>query len=377
MANTAYDLIVIGGGAAGSAAAITAAAHGAKVMMLEKGRFPRHKVCGEFVSAESLRLLNSLLGSESLLAGALPIATARLFVDGHVIHAPVQPLAVSVSRFDLDAALWDAAVHAGADARSQTTVREIHGSGPFRVETPDAEFQGRSVIDASGRWSNLSSRGRALGNANGAATQWIGLKAHFFESNPAPSVDLYFFEGGYCGVQPASLAGGTSQLINVCAMVRKEVGNTPDAVFAQNPELHARSRNWEPATALVTTFPLHFRGPKALRENVLLAGDAAGFIDPFVGDGIAIALRSGTMAARALAPFRRGEASLAIAGQGYEKAYQQELSPLFRNSSRLRRLLNLPAMVRSPLLKLASRASVGKLLVRSTRGTIEQVPTGQ
>ncbi len=376
MANIVYDLIVIGGGPAGSAAAITAAAHGATVLMLEKGRFPRHKVCGEFISAESLILLSSLLGNGSLLARAVPIASAKLFIDNHVIHTPVHPFAVSVSRFDLDAALWDAAVHAGIDARSQTTVREIHGSGPFRVETPDAEFQGRSVIDASGRWSNLSGRGRALGNENGAADKWIGLKAHFFESNPGPSVDLYFFEGGYCGVQPASLAGGNSLLINVCAMVRKNMGSTLDAVFAQNPELDARSRSWEPATALVTTFPLHFRGPKALRENILLAGDAAGFIDPFVGDGIAIALRSGRMAARALAPFWRGDTSLTIAARAYEEAYQQELSPLFRNSSRLRRLLNLPSVVRSPLLKLASSARVGRLLVRSTRGKPDQVSSG-
>jgi flavin-dependent dehydrogenase len=376
MAKTVYDLIVIGGGPAGSAAAITAAAHGARVLMLEKGRFPRHKVCGEFVSAESLRLLNSLLGNGSLLARAVPISSARLFVDGHVIHTPVHPFAVSVSRFDLDAALWDAAIHAEIDARSQTTVREIHGSGPFGVDTADAEFQGRSVIDSSGRWSNLSSCNGTLGKTNGAADKWIGLKAHFFESNPAPSVDLYFFEGGYCGVQPASFAGGNTQLINACAMVRKDMGSTLEAVFAQDPELHARSRNWEPATALVATFPLHFRGPKALRENILLAGDAAGFIDPFVGDGIAIALRSGRMAALALAPFWRGGTSLTIAAREYEAAYQQELSPLFRNSSRLRLLLNLPAVVRSPLLKLASSARVGKLLVRSTRGTVEQVPAG-
>ena len=57
-----YDLIVIGGGPAGCAAAITAAQEGASVLLQERGRFPRHKVCGEFVSAESLHVLEKLLG---------------------------------------------------------------------------------------------------------------------------------------------------------------------------------------------------------------------------------------------------------------------------------------------------------------------------
>ena len=155
-------------------------------------------------------------------------------------------------------------------------------------------------------------------------------------------------------------------------MVRKEVANNLAVVFAQHPELHARSCNWSPATALVTTFPLRFSDPKAVRNNMLLAGDAAGFIDPFVGDGIAIALRSGRMAAQELLRFWQGDSSLTAASRAYEKAYQLEILPLFRNSSRLRRLLSLPAIVRSPLLKLASNATIGKLLVRSTRATVEQ-----
>jgi flavin-dependent dehydrogenase len=59
-----YDLIVVGGGPAGTSAAITCARHGARVLLLERGQFPRHKVCGEFVSAESLELLSDLLAPQ-------------------------------------------------------------------------------------------------------------------------------------------------------------------------------------------------------------------------------------------------------------------------------------------------------------------------
>src|SRR5215475_14451205 len=69
-ATTMYDLAVVGGGPAGTSAAITAAGYGATVLLLEKGSFPRSKVCGEFVSAEALALLASLLGSRDLVARA-------------------------------------------------------------------------------------------------------------------------------------------------------------------------------------------------------------------------------------------------------------------------------------------------------------------
>jgi flavin-dependent dehydrogenase len=79
-----YDLIVVGGGPAGSAAAITAARNGASVLMLERGRFPRHKVCGEFVSAESLELLGNLFdaGHQSLIREMPRISQGRVFADG-------------------------------------------------------------------------------------------------------------------------------------------------------------------------------------------------------------------------------------------------------------------------------------------------------
>ncbi len=82
-----YDLIIIGGGPAGTSAAISAARAGARVLLLERGRFPRHKVCGEFVSAESLSLLNELLDHEHtvLLRDAVRIPRARLFLDGRTL----------------------------------------------------------------------------------------------------------------------------------------------------------------------------------------------------------------------------------------------------------------------------------------------------
>src|SRR6476660_4002997 len=129
-----YDLIIIGGGPAGASAAISAAREGATVLLLDRGRFPRHKVCGEFVSAESLGLLKELLDSQhdALIQDAVRIPHARIFLDGRTLKAHVDPPAASIARFDLDAALWHSAVSTGVDARQQTMVQSVAGSDPFR-----------------------------------------------------------------------------------------------------------------------------------------------------------------------------------------------------------------------------------------------------
>jgi menaquinone-9 beta-reductase len=352
-----YDLIIIGGGPAGTAAAITAARNGVSVLILEQGRFPRHKVCGEFVSAESLALLQSLLPDTRLIDLAPRIPAARIFLDGRQLHAPIHPAAASISRFDLDLALWQAAEKAGADARLQTPVQRLFGNGTFLIETAGGAFEARSIINASGRWSSLSPRLPSV------PQKWLGIKAHFHEPSPPSSVDLYFFNTGYCGVQPVG-----RDLINVSAMVRADAATTLPGILSFHPALEARSSGWHPATEPVTTSPLFFRQPEPLRDSMLLAGDAAGFVDPFVGDGIALALRSGAAAAQCLLPFWRGETSLAAAGFAYQRTYEQNLLPIFRNAARYRRLLSLPGALRAPFVRLLARTGLPAFVVRSTRG---------
>jgi flavin-dependent dehydrogenase len=361
-----YDLIVIGGGPAGSSAAITASRAGAQVLLLERSSFPRNKVCGEFVSPESLDLLCSLLGPRQrvLCEQALRIPRARLFIDGRVLETPVDSAAASIARLELDAALWEAAQLAGVQTRDQATVQAVEGDGPFSVTCSDDRFEGRSVMNASGRWSNLSTRAPENGNT----PKWLGIKAHFYESAPPNAVDLYFFESGYCGVQPVRLPGDNGTTVNVCAMVRSDVARTLDGVFGRNDCLLERSKQWTPATEPVTTSPLIFRQPEPVQGNMLMVGDAAGFVDPFVGDGISLSLRSGELAARSLVPFLEGEIPLPLAAGAYQSAYERQFLPAFQTSSKVRRMLILPKAIRSLLLSVFQSApALTGYFVRNTR----------
>lgn len=364
-----YDLIIIGGGPAGTSAAISAARSGASVLLLEKGRFPRHKVCGEFVSAESLALLADLLDDRHspLLGDAIRVPQARIFVDGRIIQTTVNPPAASIARVDLDAALWQSAGSCGVDARQQVTVQSVAGTGPFHVVTSGGEFDARALVNASGRWSNLN---RPQVRNGKRREKWLGVKGHFSESRPELSVDLYFFDGGYCGVQPVTVAEDDpdSGRVNASAMVRADVASALPEVFARHPALRERSRNWAPLSDPVSTSPLIFRTPQPERDGVLMIGDSAGFVDPFAGDGISLALRSGALAAQCLQSFFSGETSLPYAVRRYGQGYRQTLLPVFRASSTIRKLLVLPGSIRKPLLFfLESSPAITNYMVRKTR----------
>lgn len=356
METNEFDLIIGGAGPAGSACAIATARAGARVLLLEKDRFPRHKVCGEFVSGEALQLLEWLLG-EKAFRDRPEIGQARIFSGRRPVSFPLDPPARSIPRFDLDAALLDAARQAGVQVQEEASVREVVETAGFKVKTKNATFAGRAVVNASGRWSQLTQH---MPGKN--ESKWIGIKAHFHEADPPPSVDLYFFEGGYCGLQPVS-----DNTVNVCAMVEAGVARSLEDVFCTQEQLRKRSRRWKPLFSAITTSALYFRRPQTDSNGMLLAGDAAAFIDPFAGDGISLALHSGALAAESLVPFFRGQMTLEQAKQNYHAAYVDRFAPAFRNAARVRRMLSAPLPIRSVLIRAAGLGPFARVLVSGTR----------
>jgi flavin-dependent dehydrogenase len=354
-----FDVAVIGGGPAGTSAAITAARLGARVVIFESGEFPRQKVCGEFVSAESLEVLRDLLRftTEWPLQAAPLIDRTRLFLAGHSISAWVNPPSLSIPRYVLDSLLWQAAKQAGVDARSSCEVRDVRGDGPFRFETASGELRASSVIVAAGRWSRFKPHVSVP-----PGPKWIGVKAHYREHAPPKTTDLYFFEHGYCGVQPVA-----DDLVNACAMVRSDRATSLEQVFALHPALAERSRAWQATMEPVTTAPLIYVTPQPIRDNMMFVGDAAAFIDPFVGDGISIALRSGRIAANALRAVFGESRSLASALAEYQRYYTRQFVPPIVAASRIRTLLSWPESARTLAFQILRLPGIMSSVIRRTR----------
>lgn len=356
-----YDLIVAGAGPGGSSAAITAARMGARVLLLEQGHFPRHKVCGEFVSAESLELLRQLLvhapNGLDIVERAPKLTRARMFLQGTSIEIPVLASA-SIPRFEMDDRLWRAAQAVGVECRDGVTVEQIRANGEFQAVTSDGVFSATTAIATTGRWSKLRQPA-----AKPKAKRLIGVKAHFREKDPVLSTDLYFFSGGYCGVQPVD-----SETVNVAALVKADVATELRALFELNGELAKRSRGWELTMDPVSTAPLVFAEPEPERDGVLFAGDTAGFIDPFAGDGISLALRSGAAAAQSAMHAITGRISAGEAARNYRRRYEKQFLPAFHAAAQARWVIGCPQPLPQFALQLLRFPKVAKAVFARTRG---------
>lgn len=335
-----FDLAVIGAGPAGTSAAITAARLGMRVVLCERQSMrdsaARDKVCGEFVSAEALPLLRRL--APEALAGAPRIAAAALIPRrGRRADFTLPAPGRGISRLRLDAALWRAAAAAGVECRAAAAIPP---------ERAVATVPAGAHILACGRTE---------------AGDWMGIKARFAGLEPSSAVELYAMPAGYCGV--AAVEGG---LTNVCCLVRRRhTGPLAEArglaewlgAHAASEPLRRRLQGGRQASPTVFTVCALGRRP-AMRAGALAAGDAAGLLDPFTGDGIARALLSGELAAQAVA-------------QGRPQAYQQELARNagrgFRTAALLRAALLAPAWLHGPALTVLARPPLARRLVAATR----------
>ena len=365
------DAIVVGAGPAGSIAALQLARAGARVALLDRAPFPRPKLCGDTLNPGSIALLERLGIADGIRRNALP--TSGMLVTGPAGAAvaadyPDGLFGLAIARDALDMLLVDAAVAAGADFQPSVAVTEpllaadgerVTGVRTRRLDRID-DRPARMVIAADGRRSRLAS---ALHLARTASSprRWA-YGAYFTGIEDVTSRgEMHIRSDGYLGIAP--LPGG---LMNVC-VVRAAGTSTPqdrienpdaspqhvaveriiDSAIAADAALRERFRRAERVSAITVLGPLAVVAHAAGRPGLLLAGDAAGFIDPMTGDGLRFALRGGELAAaaalRELESGRPAHRSLAA-------ARRREFSAKWRLNRVLRGVVGSPRAVRAAAL---------------------------
>lgn len=287
------DIIIIGAGPAGASAAVTAARAGAKVLLLERERLPREKLCSGVLSPKSTTQLASLLDLSDIRTGTSPFVIgstdAMLFVSGQYRslckHAEA-PLFFA-SRPAMDMALVEQAAHLGAEVRDGQKVAAVDAEmGAVTLVTGEA-LRGRVLIGADG------ARGVSSRVLNGTLPRrGIGLEVRVPDTRPTRlrhSVADFTLRTGYFWQFPKW--DGT---------VAVGVGSVDKSAFPHMREMLARYATVE-GLALPDHVPGHpvpcFPQPILQDGLLLLAGDAAGLVDPLIGEGIPYALLSGRIAA--------------------------------------------------------------------------------
>lgn len=307
------DIIVVGAGPAGSATAALAARAGARVLLLDRARFPRNKACAEYMSPGVLQALCRMGLSDGVLE------RRPLQVPGMEIVAPSgfryrlryeqagrSLNAITLPRLQLDHALVESAVRSSARLEEGVTVREaLLDDGVVRgvVASRDGRrvrICGSMVVVADGSRSMLR-RGLGLD----APVRWpnrMGLVAHFDGASGLQGGfgQMHVADGGYCGLAP--LPGGGTNVGLVIHFRRGRKSAIPasqimDDWIARHPLLSRALSGCRRASPVRGMAPVGARARAVAGRGFLVTGDAAGFFDPFTGEGIHRALMGGEIAA--------------------------------------------------------------------------------
>ena len=381
---TQPDVLIVGAGPAGSVAALVLARAGVRVRLVDRARFPRDKLCGDTLNPGTLSILDRLE-----IAG--PVRQRALAITGMDVTGP-RGITVSadypaglrgaaLTRRDLDVLLVEAATRAGATFESGVIVRApLITTDTSRVigvrvaaSGDDHDVHARVVIAADGRHSKLAF-GMGLAKYAPTPKRWA-FGAYFADvDGTSTHGEMHIRADGYIGIAP--LPGGVT---NVCVvrdlknMFRAQRVNVDRVVAsAVNDDVMLRDRfvRARQVSDVTSLGPLAVDAVTAGYPGLLLAGDAAGFIDPMTGDGLRFALRGGELAAEAALE----ELSLGSpACDSLWAARAREFGSKWRLNRGLRTLVNSPRAVGAAARVARQWSAPVRLLVR-VAGDLHLVP---
>ena len=283
-----FDVAIVGAGPAGSGCAAFCAEAGLRTLLLERETFPREKVCGDCVNPSCWPVLERLQVAQRLRM--LPHGRLQrvdfIAIGGRTISVDLPEGAeIAVKRSLLDQLLMMRAAELGAAVREGTTAQHIASEPPgWRVETNGETVEARVLIAADGRNSSVA---RLLGILPAASKERVALQTHIaLPKDFGERVVLQFLREGYSGQAPVG-----DGALNLCLVARPS-GLPALKDWAAERFSIPREHTWRTIT------PLRRRAVAPAHRALMFVGDAARVVEPFTGEGIYYALRSGELAAR-------------------------------------------------------------------------------
>jgi len=332
-------IIVIGGGIAGLVCANLLAKEKRKITVIEKGHYPRHKVCGEYVSNE----VRDFLKKKNLFPDDYPLPSIHKFMltsaAGMQSQTTLETGGFGISRYYFDDFLHRKALGRGVEVRVNTSVSGVQfNQDTFSINLKSGEaLEAKWVIGAFGKRSGLDKKlNRPFIKFR---SDYLGVKYHIHTDFPDDAIALHNFEGGYCGISKVE-----NDRYNLCYLGSRQVlrrhnniAEMEQNVLMRNPYLNTLFRN---ADFLfdkpVVINEISFRSKLPVEKHIFMVGDSAGLITPLCGNGMAMAIHSAKILAETLEQH-------IVPGNGSrheaERAYVKKWRQLFANRLLAGRLL--------------------------------------
>ena len=300
-----WDVAIVGSGPAGASCAAFCAAAGLRTLVLERAHFPREKVCGDCLNPTCWPVLERLgVADEVRAAPHGKLSTVEfILVDGRSVTAPLPAgtdAEIAIRRSVLDHILLHRARSLGAEVREGETLLSVRRNEHWKIATDHSEESARILVAADGRNSTVA---RLCNLMPRKGRDRVALQTHVpLPKNFGNRVVLQLLHEGYSGQAPVG-----DGLLNLCLVSRP---NDLAAIkrWAEQEFAIPGDQPWR------TIAPLARAALPASQPGLFLVGDAARVVEPFTGEGIYYALRSGELAAAAIAAQDGGQ---------YRRAHRQ------------------------------------------------------
>ncbi len=329
-----FDVIIIGGGLAGLSSAIHLSKNNFAVLVIEKNDYPKHKVCGEYISNEVLPYLN-FLGVDVFSLGAQKIDKFELSTPKNkILRSDLALGGFGISRYTLDNALYEKAKNQKVETIQDSVVDVKFKDDRFTVITKnEISFKSKLVLGSYGKRSNLDINLQREFIQH--KSPFLAVKQHVKGNFPNDLVALHNFEGGYCGVSKVE-----NDTINLCYITTfesfkkyKDIGEFQEKVVFKNKYLKAI---FQESTAVfekpITIGQISFSNKSPIEEHIIMCGDTAGMIHPLCGNGMSMAIRSAQMASQLIIDYLQGKIDSRLE---LEKTYQKSWNKEFRTRLRV------------------------------------------
>ena len=324
-----FDVIIVGGGLAGLTSAIHLSKREKHVLLIEKSAFPKHKVCGEYVSNEVLPYLNSL-GIDPISEGAKKITKVHIStIKSNLIKGELPLGGFGMSRYFLDNLLVKKARLNGVQILKDTVDSINFKKESFTIITKSSGvFQSKITIGAFGKRSSLDQKmNREFIKKK---SPYLAIKTHVKGLFPQNLVALHNFKGGYCGVSKVE-----NNAINVCYITEyrsfkkhKNITDFQEQVVFKNEHLKKIFKESTPVFEKpLTISQVSFQTKNPIENHIIMCGDTAGMIHPLCGNGMGMAISSARLASTRILQFLNGEIKTR---EGLEKQYFRDWNKEFK-----------------------------------------------
>ena len=324
-----FDVIIVGGGLAGLTSAIHLSKREKQVLLIEKNEYPKHKVCGEYISNEVLPYLNSL-GIDPISEGAKKITKVHIStIKSNLIKGELPLGGFGMSRYFLDDLLVKKARLNGVQILKDNVDSINFKKESFTIVTKSSGvFQSKITIGAFGKRSSLDQKmNRKFIKKK---SPYLAIKIHVKGLFPENLVALHNFKGGYCGVSKVE-----NNAINVCYITEyrsfkkhKNITDFQEQVVFKNEHL---KKIFEESTPVfekpLTISQVSFQTKNPVENHIIMCGDTAGMIHPLCGNGMGMAISSARLASMRILQFLNGEIKTR---ENLEKQYFRDWNKEFK-----------------------------------------------